>query len=324
MVLGVDVGGTKIAVAAVDGVTARHAVEHPTVLASTDALLDGIEHAVRDVIKDAGQPDAIGVRAPSRSTGGTGTVENKHEHPADRRVAARRAGAAPGRPGLRQQRCELRGARRGADGGAGEGPGNAYLGTGVGGGVVTDGTIFRGADGLGAELGHFFAQSRRTALPRGAADPRAGGGVLLQARPISRDATELAADKPDSVLAARARRRRRGVSGLDVIEAARGRGRHRRAARLFDRSARMLGNAIAGYVKWSSRTKLVIGGGLSRASDLYLDRAVPRGRSSRPPGALEAGDHGLARPGWGRRRGDRRRRARRAGGRSRTALLRRT
>ena len=41
MVLGVDVGGTKIAVAAVNGVTATHAVEHPTVLVSTDALLDG-------------------------------------------------------------------------------------------------------------------------------------------------------------------------------------------------------------------------------------------------------------------------------------------
>ena len=76
MVLGVDVGGTKIAVAAVNGVTATHAVEHPTVLVSTDALLDGMEHAVRDVIAAAGQPDAIGVGVPSQIEYSTGTVES--------------------------------------------------------------------------------------------------------------------------------------------------------------------------------------------------------------------------------------------------------
>ena len=66
MVLGVDVGGTKVAVAAVEGVEATHAVEHPTVTASADALLDGIEHAVHQVIAQAGQPDAVGVGVPSQ------------------------------------------------------------------------------------------------------------------------------------------------------------------------------------------------------------------------------------------------------------------
>ena len=77
MVLGVDVGGTKIAVAAVNGVTATHAVEHPTVLVSADALLDGMEHAVRDVIAAAGQPEAIGVGVPSQIEYSTGTVESR-------------------------------------------------------------------------------------------------------------------------------------------------------------------------------------------------------------------------------------------------------
>ena len=34
------------------------------------------------------------------------------------------------------------------------------LGTGVGGGVVIDGMIFRGAQGLGAELGHVVIQAK--------------------------------------------------------------------------------------------------------------------------------------------------------------------
>ena len=76
MVLGVDVGGTKVAVAAVDGVTATHATEDPTVPDSTDALLDGIEHAVveRDR-RTPGEPEAIGVGVPSQIDFATGTVE---------------------------------------------------------------------------------------------------------------------------------------------------------------------------------------------------------------------------------------------------------
>ena len=51
MVLGVDVGGTKVAVAAVDGVTPKHAMQQPTVTGSTSALLDGLEATVRGVIE---------------------------------------------------------------------------------------------------------------------------------------------------------------------------------------------------------------------------------------------------------------------------------
>ncbi len=43
---------------------------------------------------------------------------------------------------------------------------------------------------------------------------------------------------------------------------------------LFERFARMLGVAIAGYVNVFEPERVVIGGGLSRASHLFLDRAV--------------------------------------------------
>ena len=46
MVLGVDVGGTKVAVAAVDGVTVHESTEDPTITATTEQLLDGIETVV--------------------------------------------------------------------------------------------------------------------------------------------------------------------------------------------------------------------------------------------------------------------------------------
>src|SRR6185503_2425818 len=75
VVLGVDVGGTKVAVAAIDGVAATHRKEHPTVLASADALLDGVEHVVHDVLREAGEADAMGVGVPSQIDFATGTVE---------------------------------------------------------------------------------------------------------------------------------------------------------------------------------------------------------------------------------------------------------
>ena len=75
MVLGVDVGGTKIAVAAVKDMAAVYGVEHPTVTESTEALLDGLEAAVHEVIRHAGQPEAIGVGVPSQIEYATGTVE---------------------------------------------------------------------------------------------------------------------------------------------------------------------------------------------------------------------------------------------------------
>jgi glucokinase len=43
---------------------------------------------------------------------------------------------------------------------------------------------------------------------------------------------------------------------------------------VFERFARMLGVAIAGYVNVFEPERVVIGGGLSRASHLFLDRAV--------------------------------------------------
>ena len=114
MVLGVDVGGTKIAVAAVDGVTATHAVEHPTVLVSTDALLDGMEHAVRDVIGAAGQPDAIGVGVPSQIEYATGTVESSVNIPLTGVPLREELGRRFGVPVFVDNDAQLRRARRGA------------------------------------------------------------------------------------------------------------------------------------------------------------------------------------------------------------------
>jgi glucokinase len=278
VVLGVDVGGTKIAVAAVDGVTATHAVEHPTVTVSTDALLDGLEHAVRAVIAAAGQPEAIGVGVPSQIEFETGTVESSVNIPltgvALREELGRRFGvpvfvdndancAALAEAHIVGQRHLVM----------------LTLGTGVGGGVVIDGLTFRGAHGLGAELGHIAVNPDGPACPgncpnRGCLESYCSGQAL------ERDATQLAQDKPNSGLARRLGPEGR-VSGRELVAAAEDGDPD--ALLVIDNSARMLGVGIANYVNVFQPERLAIGGGLSRASHLFLERAVREAASRALP-----------------------------------------
>ena len=217
MVLGVDVGGTKIAVAAVNGVTATHAVEHPTVLVSTDALLDGMEHAVRDVIEAAGQPDAIGVGVPSQIEYSTGTVESSVNIPLTGVPLREELGRRFGVPVFvdNDANCaalaeaHIVGARHLV---------MLTLGTGVGGGVVIDGLTFRGAHGLGAELGHMTINPDGPPCPGNC--PNHGClEAYCSGQALERDATELANDKVGSGLAARLGPDGK-VSGRELVSAA--------------------------------------------------------------------------------------------------------
>jgi glucokinase len=144
------------------------------------------------------------------------------------------------------------------------------LGTGVGGGVVTDGSTFRGAHGLGAELGHFTINPDGPPCP-GNCPNRGCIEAYCSGQALERDATELARDKPDSRLA-RSLAPDDTVSARDVAQAAEEGDPD--ALLIFETFARMLGIAIAGYVNVFEPDRLAIGGGLSRTSHLFLDRAV--------------------------------------------------
>ena len=269
MVLGVDVGGTKVAVAAVDGVTATHAAEHPTVTASTDALLDGVEHVVRDVMREAGEPEAIGVGVPSQIDFATGTVETSVNIPLAGTPLREELGRRFGVPVFVDNDANCAALAEAHI------VGETHLvmltlGTGVGGGVVIDGLTFRGAHGLGAELGHIAINPDGPACPgncpnHGCLESYCSGQAL------ERDATDLARDKPESDFATRVGPDGK-VSGRELVAAAEE--GDPEALLLMDNFARMLGVGIANYVNVFEPKRLAIGGGLSRASHLFLDRAA--------------------------------------------------
>jgi glucokinase len=269
VVLGVDVGGTKVAVAAVNGVTATHAAEHPTVTVSADALLDGVEHVVRDVIAAAGEPEAIGVGVPSQIDFATGTVVTSVNIPLTGVPLREELGRRFGVPVFVDNDANCAALAEAHI------VGESHLvmltlGTGVGGGVVIDGLTFRGAHGLGAELGHIAINPDGPPCPgncpnRGCLESYCSGQAL------ERDATELAKDKPDSSLASRLGADGK-VSGRELVAAADDGDPD--ALLLMENFARMLGIGIANYVNVFEPSRLAIGGGLSRASHLFLDRAV--------------------------------------------------
>jgi glucokinase len=253
----------------VDGVSASHNEEHRTVTASTDALLDGIEHVVRDVMREAGEPDAIGVGVPSQIDFGTGTVETSVNIPLSgvplRDELSRRFGvpvfvdndgncAALAEAHLVGESDLVM----------------ITLGTGVGGGVVTDGMPFRGAHGLGAELGHMTINPDGPPCP-GNCPNRGCLEAYCSGQALERDATELANDRPESAFAKHVEPG--GTVSTRNLAAAADQG-DPDALLLIDNFGRMLGIGIANYVNIFEPARLAIGGGLSRASHLFLDRAV--------------------------------------------------
>ena len=270
MVLGVDVGGTKVAVAAVDGVSATHAAEHPTVTVSTDALLDGMEHAVRGVIAQAGEPTAIGVGVPSQIDYATGTVETSVNIPLTGVPLRDELGGRFGVPVFVDNDANCAALAESHIVGEDDLV-MLTLGTGRG-RRRRDRRRSRsaGAHGLGAELGHITVNPDGPPCP-GNCPNRGCLEAYCSGQALERDATELASDRPDSPLAGRLGDDGK-VSGRELVGAADDGDPD--ALLLMENFARMLGVGIASYVNVFQPERLAIGGGLSRASHLFLERAV--------------------------------------------------
>jgi glucokinase len=293
-VLGIDVGGTKVAVGAVAEASAHHVEECPTVLETAAGLLDGIEATTRRVIERAGRPEAIGVGVPSQVQYATGTVESSVNIPLTGVRLREELGRRFGVPVFvdNDANCAALAEAQLVDPPAGVLV-MLTLGTGVGGGVVIDGRIFRGAHGLGAELGHFAINPDGPPCP-GNCPNRGCLEAYCSGQALERDATEFAQDMPSSRLAQVAGADGK-VSGRELVAAADEGDAD--ALRIFERFGRMLGVGIAGYVNVFEPEHLVIGGGLSRAAHLFLERAVDEAGSRALPALWRRVDVSLARGG---------------------------
>lgn len=272
-VLGVDVGGTKIAVAAVSGAEVGHRSERRTDTSSQEALIECIANAALDGIRAAGGVGAVGVGIPSQIDFATGTVLSSVNVPLAEVSLCDELEARVGMPVFvdNDANCAaLAEAQLVPDPPARELV-MLTLGTGVGGGIVIDGRIYRGATGLGGELGHLVIDGR-AALDAGEDGfPRPGSlEWLCSGRGLEREAARRASADPRGVLG-RLHAERGRVPGREAAEAARA--GDEEAVAVFEWLGGWLGLGIASVVNALEPQHVIIGGGLSRAADLFLDTA---------------------------------------------------
>jgi glucokinase len=281
IVIGVDVGGTKVAAARIDGRNCVSAVENPTELGSSEALVEQIESTVREVIAAQGEPAAIGVGLPSQIDFASGKVVASVNIPLEGVPLGRELEDRLGVPICVDNDANLAALAEAhyVDGGPARYLVMYTLGTGVGGGVVIDGAIFRGATGLGAELGHAVIQVDGPPCP-GHCPNRGCLEALCSGMALERDATEFARDHPDSAIGKLLSDRDK-VRGRDVVKAAREGDAD--ARKLLERLGTFLGVGLASAINTFEPEHIVIGGGLSQGADLFLDRAREEAESRALP-----------------------------------------
>ncbi|MGZ4179027.1 MAG: ROK family protein, partial [Solirubrobacteraceae bacterium] len=146
------------------------------------------------------------------------------------------------------------------------------VGTGVGGGLVLGGRIYRGATGGAGELGHtIVGMDLSGAVPDAGRFPQTGSLERVAAG-LALDAMVLAAAErePDSALG-RMRAQGRTVTGVEAVDAAQA--GDAVAARLLELWGERVGIGIANAINTFDPEEVVIGGGAARAGDLLLEPA---------------------------------------------------
>jgi glucokinase len=153
------------------------------------------------------------------------------------------------------------------------------LGTGIGGGLVLGGQVYRGSSGAGAELGHMVIDEdgppcQGSCPNNGCLETFASGTAL------SRDGTAAAGRAPDSALG-QALAKGGGVSGRTVTEAAIA--GDQVAREVMATAGRHLGVGLASFANIFDPDLILIGGGVSAAGDLLLEPAREELRSRALP-----------------------------------------
>jgi glucokinase len=284
-VIGVDVGGTKLAAAVVDPPTTVLAVRQVPTPASQRALIETLSATVKALARSAPRGvSAVGVGVPSlidRRTGRAEFTVNAELADVDLEAVLVDRLGLPVAVDNDANLALLAEARAGAA--------QHYattvmltIGTGIGGGVMIDRAIFRGGRGTGAEPGHVTVQAdgppcQGNCPNRGCLETMASGTA------ISREARVRAAAEPDGALAAAVR----AGQPLDPPTiAALARAGDRGAMAVLRDAGRWLGVGLAGLGNLFNPDAFVIGGGVAELGELILEpaRAEYR-RRALPPNA---------------------------------------
>jgi glucokinase len=263
--LGLDLGGTKLLAGVVEADGSVLARERRRIAGlPLGPLLDLVVEVVDTLASDL----AVGVGVPALLDRRTGVAVRCVHLPLDGVAVADVLAERLGRPVAvdNDATCAVLaewtlGAARGCDHAA-----LLTLGTGIGGGLVLDGSVYRGAVGAAAELGH---------VPVDLDGPPCFGGcpgrgcleALCSGSALARDASALLG---------------RPISGEEVTALARG--GDPEAIRMVETLGDRLGVGLAGIAMALNPEIIVVGGGVMAAGELVLEpaRAELRRRALEP------------------------------------------
>jgi len=269
--LGIDLGGTNLRAAAItsDGSVVYESTRPTFADQGVDAVIDRIALSIREAAERAGVPHdtAVGVAAPGPLDPRAGVVYFAPNLPGWTNVALRsRLADLTGRPIMLGNDANAA-ALGELHFGAGRGIQNLIyvgLGTGIGGGVISEGRLIDGIRGMGAELGHTTVSldgPRCTCGSLGCIETycsawaitrdaellvRCGRGHAIQqaavAEPIGPRAVGIAAEQGDT-------------AALNILE----------------RAGTALGAGLANFVNIFNPELIVLGGGVAEIGDLLLN-----------------------------------------------------
>ncbi len=270
--IGVDVGGTKIAVAVLeDGALSHHGIER-TDADSAEVLIDEICSLVEGVGTEG--VSAVGVGVPSVIDFETGTARASVNVPLADVPLRGVLGDRLGLPVFVDNDATVAALAEACTDGEIEIENLVMLtvGTGVGGGLVLNGRPYRGATGAAAELGHILiGLDLDDGVPKPSGFPQPGSLESFAAgSALDRLAQAAALAHPDSYLGAR-HAEGEEITGHDAVQGAKS--GDEVAIGLLTTLGERLGIGIANVINALDPDVVAIGGGVSIAGDLLLEPA---------------------------------------------------
>ncbi|MGA2469339.1 MAG: ROK family protein [Solirubrobacteraceae bacterium] len=270
LIVGVDVGGTKVSVAAMRDGQLGEPQLCATDTSTAERLVAQIVGAVHDLVKGE-QILAVGVGIPSVVEFATGRVRSSVNIPL-RDVPLRQVLEAEfGAPTFVDNDATVAAFAEAHDA-------NGVLdvehlvmftvGTGVGGGIVIGGRPYRGATGAAAEIGHTLIAVDHL-VPRATGTfPQPGSlEILANGQALDRLSRAAAAAHPDSPLA-QTLNGQTSLAGPDVVSAAQ-QGAPLALA-VLNMLGRRIGIAVANAINTFDPQVVAIGGGISAAGELLV------------------------------------------------------
>lgn len=295
--IGIDVGGTKIATATLEAgeLTESHLLH--TEVGSQDKLVEQLIGAIELARTERTRAVAIGV--PSLIEFATGRIRSSVNIPLKdvplRELLTERVGV----PVYVENDASCAALAEAFRDGKMACPHLVMftVGTGVGGGLVLNGRLYRGATGTASEVGHTVIGLDLTngAPPHDGVFPQAGSlERLASGRALDQLAEEAAREDANSFLGRRWGSRG-GVTGHDAVDGAReGDEASIRCLRIL---GERLGIGIANAITMFDPLEVVIGGGVSAAGELLLGPAREVAWKYAVPGAGALCEIRLARHG---------------------------